>query len=73
MTASILMQAWLAWNFIRFQIKRWRENQASNAPTPKKKRAKKDQEKKKKRCNEEEEEASGTEHEANGSAKLKKT
>ena len=77
MSAVILMQAWLAWNFIRFQIKLWREHLAATAsPTKKKdnkKKTKKDTEKKKKKDDgEESEEEEEEEVQTNGSAKHKK-
>ena len=37
----ILMQAWLAWNFICYQIKIWREHAANTASPSKKKEIKK--------------------------------
>lgn len=51
MVAVILMQAWLAWNFICYQIKQWRERASAAAPSKKKdnkKKSKKDSDKKKK-------------------------
>ncbi|CAH3192751.1 unnamed protein product, partial [Porites evermanni] len=52
MAGVILMQAWLAWNFICYQIRMWREYAASTATPSKKKdnkkKSKKESEKKKK-------------------------
>lgn len=51
MAAVILMQAWLAWNFICYQIKLWRERVSAATPSKKKdtkKKSKKDSDKKKK-------------------------
>ena len=75
MAAVILMQAWLAWNFICYQIRMWREY--TNAATPSKKKdnkksRKKESDKKKKEdaVAEDSEEAEVDEYEnANGSPK----
>lgn len=51
MAAVILMQAWLAWNFICYQIKLWHERVSAATPSKKKdtkKKSKKDSDKKKK-------------------------
>lgn len=51
MAAVILMQAWLAWNFICYQIRIWREHASAATPSKKKdtkKRGKKEADKKKK-------------------------
>ncbi|XP_031555240.1 translocating chain-associated membrane protein 1-like [Actinia tenebrosa] len=49
MAAMVLMQSWLAWNFITYQIRLWREHSAATSPKKKepRKKAKKDQPKKK--------------------------
>lgn len=83
MAGVILMQAWLAWNFICYQIRLWREHASANAPAKKKdtkKKSKKESEKKKKEeaVAEESEEAEPEEYEKrNGSpkavAKVKKS
>ena len=76
MAAVILMQAWLAWNFICYQIRMWREYAASTATPSKKKdnkkKSKKESEKKKKEevVAEDSEEADAEEYDkANGSPK----
>ena len=80
MSGVLLMQAWLAWNFIRFQIKRWREN-ASPVASPKKrepkKKGKKENNKKKKEDIGEESEEAETDERVNetksSSGKLKRS
>jgi len=49
MAAVILMQAWLTWNFIKYQIRLWREYSAATSPKKRepRKKAKKDTPKKK--------------------------
>ncbi|CAH3171150.1 unnamed protein product [Porites lobata] len=76
MAGVILMQAWLAWNFICYQIRMWREYAASTATPSKKKdnkkKSKKESEKKKKEevVAEDSEEADAEEYDkANGSPK----
>lgn len=75
MAGVILMQAWLAWNFICYQIRVWRERAIPATPSKKKetrKKSKKESEKKKKEeaVAEESEEAEAEEYEKrNGSPK----
>ena len=84
MAGVILMQAWLAWNFICYEIKNWRDRTIAAMPSKKKdtkKKGKKDSDKKKKEeaAAEESEEAEADEEyeETNGSpkagAKVKKS
>lgn len=40
MSGVILVQAWLAWNFIKYQIKVWREYTAASSPKKKEQRKK---------------------------------
>ena len=78
MNGVLLMQAWLAWNFIRFQIRRWRDN-STPVTSPKKretrKKGKKENDRKKKEDAVDESEEAETEERANGisSSKLKKS
>lgn len=76
MAAVILMQSWLAWNFICYQIRVWREHASTATPSKKKdtkRKGKKDADKKKKDDAEESEEAEVEEVEkTNGSPKAKK-
>ena len=76
MAAVILMQAWLAWNFICYQIRVWREHTSTATPSKKKdtkRKGKKEADKKKKDDAEESEEAEVEEYEkTNGSPKAKK-
>ena len=75
MAGVILMQAWLAWNFICYQIRVWRERAITATPSKKKetkKKNKKESDKKKKEeaVAEESEEAEAEEYEKrNGSPK----
>ena len=75
MAGVILMQAWLAWNFICYQIRLWREHVSAATPSKKKdakKKSKKDTDRKKKEeaVAEESEEAEAEEYEKrNGSPK----
>ena len=75
MDGVILMQAWLAWNFICYQIKVWRERASAAMPSKKKdtrKKGKKESDKKKKEdvVAEDSEEAETEEYEkSNGSPK----
>jgi len=75
MAGVILMQAWLAWNFICYQIRVWRDRASAATPSKKKdtrKKGKKEGDKKKKddAVAEDSEEAEAEEYEkANGSPK----
>lgn len=76
MAGVILMQAWLAWNFICYQIRVWRERAIIAAPSKKKETKKKnkketDKKKKEEAAAEESEEAEADEEyeKRNGSPK----
>ncbi|KAK3699550.1 hypothetical protein QZH41_003927 [Actinostola sp. cb2023] len=73
MAGVILVQAWLAWNFIKYQIRLWRENSSASSPKKKepRKKAKKEQLKKKADEQIEEESDEETAEEKNGGVKQK--
>lgn len=73
MAGVLLVQAWLAWNFIKYQIRLWREYTAATSPKKREQRKKTKKETPKKKIEEQIEEDSEEEvsEEKNGGMKLR--
>ncbi|KXJ16752.1 translocating chain-associated membrane protein 1 [Exaiptasia diaphana] len=73
MAGVILVQAWLAWNFIKYQIRLWREYSAASSPKKREQRKKVKKETPKKKVEDQNEDESEEElsEEKNGGMKLR--